>query len=213
MDSGAHFGLQEGVALERSVHVPAVGFLLAGGRSSRMGRDKSLLMLGGEPLVRIGVRKLNEVCAEVAIAGGTDELLQFGRVIADKNPGCGPLGGIVSALEQSSFEWNLFLPVDAPFVPVSSLHTLLFMTAGFSGVCVMARVQERMQPLCAVYSRKALEVLRQELAGGRWKVMPAIEAAGPFKVVDFEDARWFANLNTPEEFVEAERHVDALDTK
>ena len=190
----------------------AAGFVLAGGRSSRMGRDKALLMLGGEPLIQRGIRKLSAICPEVAIAGGAKDLARFGRVIPDKSPGCGPLGGIVSALEQSSFEWNLFLSVDAPFVPVSALKSLLVMAAGFQGLGVMARVQGRMQPLCAVYSRRALGVLQQELAGGRWKVLSAIESAGSVKVVDFEDASWFANLNTPEELAEAERQVDALDT-
>jgi molybdenum cofactor guanylyltransferase len=192
--------------------VHAAGFVLAGGRSSRMGQEKALLMLGGEPLVKRGIRKLNEICAEVAIAGGTEELMRFGRVIPDKSPGCGPLGGIVSALEQSSFEWNLFLPVDAPFLPVSALKALLAMAGGSANVCVMARVEGLMQPLCAVYSRRALGALQEELAAGRWKVTSAIEAAGPVEFMDFENARWFANLNTPEEFAEAEQHLDALDT-
>jgi len=193
--------------------IAAAGFVLAGGRSSRMGRDKALLTLGGEPLVQRAVGKLSEVCAEVAIAGGTEELMRFDRVIPDRFPGYGPLGGIVSALEQSPAEWNLFLSVDAPFVPVSCLKTLLLMAAGFSGVAVIARADDRMQPLCAVYSRKALTILEQELAAGRWKVLSAIEAAGDVKVMDFEDARWFANLNTPEEFAEAERQVDGLHPK
>jgi molybdopterin-guanine dinucleotide biosynthesis protein A len=212
MDSGIDFDWRKGIAPDESVFVHAAGFVLAGGRSSRMGQDKALLTLGGEPLVQRAVRKLSAICAEVAIAGGSEDLARFGRVIPDKSPGCGPLGGIVSALEQSSFEWNLFLPVDAPFVPVSALKVLLLMAAGFPSVCVMGRVQGRMQPLCAVYSRKALGVLQQELAGGRWKVLSAIEAAGSVKAVDFEEASWFANLNTPEELAEAERHVDALDT-
>jgi molybdopterin-guanine dinucleotide biosynthesis protein A len=198
--------------LVESVSVPAAGFVLAGGRSSRMGQDKALLTLGGELLIKRGIRKLSEVCAEVTIAGGTEDLTRFGRVIPDRSQGCGPLGGVVSALEQSSFEWNLFLPVDAPFVPVSALKAMLGMAAGFQGVCVMARAQGVMHPLCAVYSRKALGVLQQELDAGRWKVTLAIEAAGLVQFIDFEDARWFANLNTPEEFAEAERHVGALDT-
>ena len=206
MDAGSHFDWTEG-GPDKSVLVPAAGFLLAGGRSSRMGRDKALLTLGGEPLVARGIRKLGEICAEVAIAGGDEELAKFGRVIPDKSPGCGPLGGIVSALEQSSFEWNVFLPVDAPYVPVAALKTLLSTAAGFSGVCVMARVQGRMQPLCAVYSKDALTVLQEELAAGRWKVTLAIETAGAIKIVDFDDASWFANLNTPEEFAEAEQHL------
>jgi molybdenum cofactor guanylyltransferase len=195
----------------KGLYVSAAGFLLAGGQSSRMGRDKALLMLGGEPLVVRGIRKLSEVCAEVAIAGGTEALAEFGRVIPDERPGCGPLGGIVSALEQSSYEWNLFLPVDAPFVPIPALKAMLLVAGQFSGVCVMARVQGELQPLCAVYSSRAVEVLKRELAAGRWKVTKAIEAAGAVKVVDFDDAGWFANLNTPEEFAAAEDRLDALD--
>jgi molybdenum cofactor guanylyltransferase len=176
-----------------------------------MGQDKALLTLGGEPLVKRAIRNLNEVCAEVAIAGGIEDLTQFGRVIPDRFPGCGPLGGIVSALEQSSFERNLFLPVDAPFVPVSTLKALLFMAAESFSMCVMARVQGQAQPLCAVYSRESLEVLQQELSAGRWKVTLAIEAAGPVKFMDFDEASWFANLNTPEEFAQAEQSLDVLD--
>jgi molybdopterin-guanine dinucleotide biosynthesis protein A len=212
MDLGIDFDGRKGVTPDEGEFVPAAGFVLAGGRSTRMGQDKALLTLGGEPLVKRAVRKVSKVCARVAIAGGAENLMQFGRVIPDESAGCGPLGGIVAALEQSSFEWNLFLAVDAPFVPVLVLKTLLFVAAGSSSVCVMARTQDVMQPLCAVYSREALAVLRQELIAGRWKVTRAIEAAGPVKVVDFDDARWFANLNTPEEFAEAERHLDALDT-
>jgi molybdenum cofactor guanylyltransferase len=210
--SGIDFDWRKGIPPDESEFVHAAGFVLAGGRSSRMGHDKALLTLGGEPLVKRAIRKLRAVCAEVAIAGGTEELRQFGRVIPDESVGCGPLGGIIGALEQSSFEWNLFLAVDAPFVPISVLKALLFMAAGFNSVCVMARTQGVMQPLCAVYSRKALDVLKQELRAGRWKVTRAIEAAGPVRVMDFDNVSWFANLNTPEEFAEAEKHLDALDT-
>jgi molybdopterin-guanine dinucleotide biosynthesis protein A len=171
-----------------------------------MGREKALLTLGGEPLVKIGLEKLKVVCDEVGIAGGTEDLAHYGRVIPDKRTGCGPLGGIVSALEQSSRDWNLFLPVDAPFVPIAYLKSLL-MATDFTSVCVMARVDGRAQPLCAVYSRSALGVLERELNEGRWKVVEAIEAAGQVKLLDFEDAGWFANLNTPEEFAKAERRL------
>jgi len=185
--------------------VKAAGFLLCGGRSSRMGRDKALLLLDGEPLVERGLRTLREVCAEVAIAGAAQDLSHFGRVIPDETPGCGPLGGIVAALERSSSEWNLFLPVDTPFVPASALRRILVKTAEVPSIGVMARVAGQLQPLCAAYSRRALPVLREELAAGRWKVIEAISAAGLYELVDFEDASWFRNLNTAEEFAEAEK--------
>ena len=212
MDSPLDFDWRRRVPPNEGEGAPAAGFVLAGGRSSRMGQDKALLMLGGEPLIAKGVRKLSRVCAEVAIAGGSEGLAPYGRVIADKNPGCGPLGGIVAALGQSSFAWNLFLPVDAPFVPVSVLKAMLGEAADHPSVCVMTRTQGLMQPLCAVYSRGALGVLERELAAGRWKVTQAIEAAGVVKYIDFGDSGWFANLNTPEEFAEAERRIDTLDT-
>jgi molybdopterin-guanine dinucleotide biosynthesis protein A len=192
--------------------VDVAGFLLCGGQSSRMGRNKALLSLAGEPLVQRGLRTLRLVCKEVAIAGATQDLGGFGRVIPDETPGCGPLGGIVSALRQSTSEWNLFLAVDTPFVPAAALNRLLFMAAGFPSVCVMARVGGQVQPLCAVYSRKALPTLHDHLISGKWKVIDAIAAAGMYKLLDFDEESWFRNLNTPEEFAEAERHVDALDT-
>ena len=76
----------------------------------------------------------------------------------------------------------------------------------------MARVGGQMQPLCAVYSRKALPTLKDHLESGKRKVIEAVAAAGMYKILDFEEENWFRNLNTPEEFAEAERHLDALDT-
>jgi molybdopterin-guanine dinucleotide biosynthesis protein A len=174
-----------------------------------MGRNKALLELGGETLAEIGLRKLREVCAEVAIAGGNAELERFGRVIPDVISGCGPLGGIVAALEQSEFQWNFFLAVDVPFIPVEALRRL--MRAVHDGdVAVLAEVGGRVHPLCGVYSRAALPVLRDELAAGRYRVQAAIGAAGRVSVVRFDEVEWFRNLNTPEEFAAVEGRLGCV---
>ena len=132
-----------------------------------MGQDKALLTLGGEPLVKIAARKLKAVCAEVAIAGGAEELARFGRVIPDNWPGCGPLGGIVSALEQSSFEWNLFLPVDAPFVPVFCLNALLLGAAGYPWcLCDGRSVRGEATVVCGVFAEERLECWSRNLRQG-----------------------------------------------
>jgi molybdopterin-guanine dinucleotide biosynthesis protein A len=177
------------------------GFLLAGGRSSRMGRDKSLLILENETLAARSLRKLRAVCADVAIAGGAPELASLGRIIPDTHPGCGPLGGIVSALEQSASEWNLFLAVDMPFVPVKVLQSLL---ASPAGMVVLAEAEGKMQPLCGVYSRLALSCMRAELEAGRYKVKDAVAATGALRLMRFEKLDWFRNLNTPEDFLLAQ---------
>lgn len=183
--------------------MPAVGgYVLAGGRSLRMGRDKALLVMDGETLVERAIRKLSEVAAEVAIAGGAHDLARFGRVVPDAEVECGPLGGMVAALRESRFEWNVFLPVDVPFVPAACLRELIA-AAMNAGEAAMARAEGQVQPLCGVYAKAMLPVLQQELAEGRWKVAEAVAAAGPVRMVDFADARWFRNVNTPEEFAEA----------
>jgi molybdopterin-guanine dinucleotide biosynthesis protein A len=180
----------------------AAGFVLAGGRSSRMGTDKALLRMEGETLAERAVRKLHAVCAEVAIAGGSAELARFAPVIMDGEPGRGPLAGIIAALAQSRFEWNLFLAVDVPFIPVEALRQLLAQTND-EVVSVMAEVDGQKHPLCAAYARRALPTLRHELARGNGKVTTAIAAAGPVHYVAFEQEGWFRNLNTPEEFAAA----------
>ena len=161
-----------------------------------MGRDKALLGLDGETLAERGLRKLREFCSEVAIAGGAAELSRFARVIPDARPGCGPLGGIVAALEQSSHEWNVFLAVDMPFVPVAKLRVL----AGGWASLYVPRVAGVVHPLCGAYSRKALPVLRAELEAGRYRMTDAIVATGSVGYVENFDPAWLANVNTPEEF-------------
>lgn len=178
----------------------AAGFVLAGGRSSRMGRDKALLKLNGQTLVERALGSLREVCSEVAIAGGAEELARFGRLIPDQKAGCGPLEGIVAALEQSSFEWNLFLAVDMPYVPSAVWLRLLERAEDAKAIGVMARSLGQVQPLCAVYARRASGRLREELQAGRWKITAAAAAAGDVECVDFEEEEWFRNLNTQEEF-------------
>ncbi len=185
--------------------MPVNGYLLAGGRSSRMGQDKALLRLGGRTLVEIALGKLAAMCRETAIVGNAPELVGFGvPVIQDSIAGCGPLGGIVAGLEHSLVEWNVFLAVDVPFLPAEALRQLLAATEDSRRVAVVAEVGGFPQPLCAVYARRALPLLRRELEAGRWKVMSAIRVAGAVELVPFQDERWFRNLNTPEEFAEAE---------
>jgi molybdopterin-guanine dinucleotide biosynthesis protein A len=189
--------------------LPVAGFVLAGGKSSRMGRDKALLELDGRPLVERAMRLLGAVCMEASIAGGSEELARFGRVVPDGRTGCGPLSGIVAALEASGFDWNLMLAVDVPLVPVDLVRALAEQCAGSSAVAVVARVTGRPEPLCAAYHRRALPGLQSALNAGRFKVMTAIAESGSVEYfeVDGKKATWFTNVNTQEEFTEAMRLV------
>jgi molybdopterin-guanine dinucleotide biosynthesis protein A len=170
-----------------------------------MGRDKALLELGGRTMVEIGLEKLRVACPRVSVVGNTPELGRFGvRVVPDALTGCGPLGGIVAGLEASATEWNLFLAVDVPFVPVEVLKLLLTRSETEGAVCVMAETLGESHPLTALYAKGAAPVLRRELEAGRLKVRSAIRAAGLVRHLQFEREEWFRNLNTPEEFAAAQ---------
>ena len=186
------------------------GFVLAGGRSSRMGFDKALLELEGETLLDRAVRQLRGFCAEVGTAGGIARPNLSCEVLPDHLPGNGPLSGIVTALEWTPYEWNLFVAVDTPFLP-DEVWTRIVSGIGRASAStgctsVIARSgagnashQGDAQPLCAAYRRHAGACFRSELESGRRKVLSAAYASGDVYFVDFENSDWFRNINTPED--------------
>jgi len=102
--------------------LPVHGFVLAGGRSTRMGQDKALLRVGGRTLVEIAVEKLRSFCAEVGIAGNRNDLARFAPVVHETRRDAGPGAGVEAGLLAATQPWVLFVPVDAPLVPAELLR-------------------------------------------------------------------------------------------
>ena len=104
------------------------GFILAGGGSSRMGMDKGLLEIDGVPLIVRTARLVDGVDRMVSAAtvvGRPETYQRIGlRAIADNWPGCGPLGGIATALRASDTEWNLIVACDLPYLACEWLQFL-----------------------------------------------------------------------------------------
>jgi molybdopterin-guanine dinucleotide biosynthesis protein A len=202
----------------------AEGFVLAGGRSTRMGQDKALLSLAGRSLLDLALNKLRALPLAGAprIAAARSDLSAHAAVIADLHPGCGPLSGIEAALAASACPLNVFLPVDIPLLPS---HFLLWMLqrAEITGALVTVPcVSGWPQPLCAVYHRDLLGHITASLRAGDHKVMPVVKAAARgqsaahnidvfhVELVAAANAqmpgfsplplyRWFHNCNTPED--------------
>src|ERR1700746_781805 len=101
----------------------AEGFVLAGGRSTRMGQDKALLQWAGRTLLERALDKLRTLplAAAPRIAGARSDLSSHAGVVADLHPGCGPLSGIEAALAARTRPLNVFLPVDTPLLPAQFL--------------------------------------------------------------------------------------------
>ncbi len=194
------------------------GFVLAGGASSRMGRDKALLKLGGRPLIAHACDVLQAAGLTAQIAGARSKLNKFAPVIPDASADGGPLAGICSALAQAKAEWAVFLPVDLPLM-APSLIQFLVRHARISGMPVtLASINGFAQTFPAVVRRNALPVLESELRAGRSGCFRAFRAAGVSLVAaemvaqsgHVADARglapfqWFLNVNTREDLDRAE---------
>jgi molybdopterin-guanine dinucleotide biosynthesis protein A len=194
-------------------------FILAGGQSTRMGRDKALLEVDGETLVERELGLLRGLGLAPRICGSRLDLAHFADVVPDNFPLCGPLGGIEAALAVSDTELNLFVPVDLPGLPADFLRWLMARAETGQAVATIPKYGGRLQPLCAVYNGRLLSGLRSALGGGRFKAMIAIEesAAALGEAIDVFDveciapiatewpadpqlAAWFRNVNTPADY-------------
>lgn len=154
------------------------GYVLAGGKSSRMGRDKALLELAGKPLVQRAVEKLRQVCAEVFVLGGRSELAGYAPLVRDLHEGCGPLGGMEVALLHSKREWNLFMAVDMPFLPVGFLDGWVrSVTARESARVAMFIVDGRVQPALCLLHKEVGSYVRGAVERGEFKLLPVLEGA------------------------------------
>ena len=197
------------------------GFVLAGGASTRMGRDKALLQLGGRPLIEIALGLLRGLGIEPRICGTRPDLARFAQVLPDNHPGRGPLAGIEAALSASGSDLNLFIPVDLPLLPLAFLRWMMDRAEVSQAVATIPLLTGRPQPLCAVYSRRLLRGIHEALAGGEYKMMTAIASAAhslgeridtcaveslaaaliPETWPDDPPVQlWFRNINTPEEY-------------
>lgn len=178
--------------------VSRAGYLLAGGGSVRMGRDKALLPFRGGPLGATIARAIEQAAGSVTIVG-RGEFPGF-PAIPDLHPGEGPLGGILTALAHSRADWNLVVACDMPEVTAEFLAGLLDRAeASGRDALIPHGPGGRAEPLCAVYRSAAREPLEREFTRGVRKVMMAV-AALDAAVCSVREVAHFQNVNTPEDW-------------
>jgi len=142
-----------------------------------MGRDKALLTLAGRPLIAHALAALRGAGMEPAIAGDRSDLAHFAPIVADAEPGQGPLGGICAALESASARFSVFLPVDLPLLPSSLIDCLLHRAQIAASAMTIPSVCGAANPFPAILERRMLAPLRAELNAGRRGCLAAFHAA------------------------------------
>jgi len=185
---------------------PVTGAVMAGGRSSRLGRDKALLEIGGETLLARTVRLLSTLCDKVIVVGPPEraEVVPEVRVLPDERPGIGPLGGIATALRAAEHERILAVATDMPLLNPSLLHHLL--TVDRDADVVIPRVEGRTQQLHAVYSHACLPIIDDQLARDDYKIDRFFSRVRVHIVEEDEVRRYdpelrsFRNINTKDDW-------------
>lgn len=191
------------------------GFVLAGGKSSRMGRDKALLQIDRMPMISRAVRLAEAATGAAAtVVGAPETFREFGfQVVADDGPGLGPLGGIATALRVTNSEWNLILACDLPHLSSEWLAYLIERAQKSAADAVLAAHEHGTEPLCAAYRKTCEPLVRDAVANGRRKVQDCIaelrrqgrlECVEPSEWKAFDsDGMLFKNMNSPQDYEDA----------
>lgn len=184
--------------------------ILAGGASSRMGRNKALLQWQGRPLVAKVADVLSDLTEEIVVVSNEAEPYRFLNVpiVPDVQPGYGPLMGLYSGLRVARGELAVAVAVDMPFLSAPLLSYLLAQAPGYD--VVIPRAQNRLHPLCAVYRRSTcLPAIEQAIAHGRRRIISFHTNVLVRQVDESElrrispDLRALMNVNTPAELAAA----------
>jgi molybdenum cofactor guanylyltransferase len=184
-------------------------YILAGGKSSRMGRDKALLSFHGVPLIAHLASLVAQLKIPVTIVGLRSKYDQLGfRLIEDRLPNSGPLAGIDAALHDpaSTSPWRLILSCDLPHLTLQFLSFLADRSAGSSYDVIVPLNTAGPEPLCAIYSADCAPIVSAALARGIRKVTDiyadlAVDFISPEDWKPFDPyGLLFKNLNTPADY-------------
>jgi molybdopterin-guanine dinucleotide biosynthesis protein A len=191
--------------MEPTKTLPLAGLVLAGGASTRMGKEKALTVFESRPLIERVAERLALAASPVLVAPG-----QPGRLgslsfpeVPDWAPGCGPLGGLVAGLQASPHELMAVVAVDMPY---ASSELLAFLASRHQDEDAVAPMGETgVEPLHAVYSRSALPVMREALSKRQYGLRRLLTRLRVRQVEGVEwahldiDPRFAFNINRPED--------------
>ena len=190
----------------------------AGGQSTRMGENKALKQFLGRPLIERVMERVNPIADELFVTTNQPNEFAFLHVplVADRKPGRGALGGLYTAIVTAGQPYVAVVACDMPFASSSLLEAAAGILERESSDVVIAKTDEGFEPLHAVYRRATcLPAIESAMEADQWKVIswfPNVRV----RTLSHEEVKKhdpeglaFWNLNTPEEFAEAERRASA----
>ena len=189
--------------------VAASGVILAGGLSRRLGRDKALVSISDQPLIQRVIERVEQLSQEIVVVVAAQNraadlpLAQEHRVVLDRYPGTGSLGGIFSGLDAASNGWTLVVACDMPFLNLALLRRMMALTEDADAVVPL--IDGRPEPTHALYSKACLPFIEPRLISGDLKISGFYDQVR-VRYLSEEDVAAldpeflsFFNVNTPED--------------
>ena len=184
--------------------------IMAGGKSKRMGQDKAWIELDGEPLIRRVANVLAQVADEVIVVANDPKYATLGlRVVPDRFPGGGALGGIATGVSAATHDRVLVAACDMPFLSVEVWRVLL--DHRYEADVVIPKIGGEFETLHALYTKACVASMERSLAAGKLRVISFFDEVRVQAIEERElriadpTLRSFTNVNTPEELASALR--------
>ena len=175
---------------------------MAGGKSSRMGRDKGLVSLNDKPMVSYTLDLCKEIGYSPVLVANQEEYTALGYpVIKDLIPDMGPMGGLHTALDHTQSTYVLLFSCDMPFIPKGAIQKLVEAARGQD--VIVSEFMGDINPLFALYHKDLNEQVKTNIEKRHLKMKDFIESC-IFEKIDMEDLVLqaplsFSNINTPED--------------
>lgn len=197
--------------------MPVSSIVLAGGRGSRLGREKHLEKIAGKSLIERVITRLSSVSSEILIVISPAQVKTWAllhrkieaTIAVDIYPGKGALGGIYTGLVQSNSFHNLVVACDMPFLNRDLLRYMINLSLGFD--VIIPRIDNNIEPLHAIYSKNCVKPIEEQLKQDNLKIADLFNSVKVKYVEKEEIERFdpehvsFFNINTQVDLEKAER--------
>ena len=197
-----------------------LGVILAGGKSSRFGSDKSLIKLGNKTLLEHTIFKIEKNFPELLIVSNNNKI-KFSKknifVIKDCLDGhLGPLVGVLSAMKwiennKKNYNWIATFPCDSPFFNTRLIYDLIKEKEKSNKKLYFFKSREKRHNIFGLWSLDLIDILQEDISNNYRKVETWADKIGS-KVINITDDKFdsFLNINTKEEFEEAKKNLDKI---
>ena len=175
------------------------GVVLAGGESSRMGEDKSVMLFREQQLIKFSLSALEPYCKDLFISSSKSIHQDFNyRIFADEHKNIGPIAGIHSSLKNTSTDYIIILPCDSPMIKKKFIEFLISM-ADNKVDALVPMYDGHLEPLFSIYHRRILPAVEEQIEKKDYKLANLLQKINA-KIIEVQDRSCFVNINTPADF-------------